>query len=711
MGNIKYYLKGVFLSYSQIFFSGSVSLGFVLMLVSFFDLGIGLSGVTALVTCQVCGRFFDFNKAAVFNGAYTYNALLVGLAMGSFYEWGISYFVILIIAALLTFFLTVWISGRLYNIGLPFLSLPFLVTIWILLLGLSNFSSIKLVSKDFFSLQSWFPHIFLSLSNVIDLFPFKDIVHIYLRSLSAVIFQFNDLAGLIIAIVILLRSRMAFALSIYGFLIGYSFYYFLDGDFAQIIYSYIGFNFILTSIALGGYYLVPSVKSHLLLFFVVPVNALILSALHTVFAQFQLPLYSLPFNLIVLLMIGALQMRPYTYGLQLVTFQQYSPELNHYKHFYYKKRFANSLYYHLFLPVMGEWHIAQGHDSKPTHTGEWKHAWDFDITDDHGKTYHGQGLDMKDYYCYELPVTAPAAGQVVTIKDGIDDNYIGQENLKNNWGNTLVIKHAEGLYSKLSHLKKGSVKTKEGDYVQSGEIIAKGGSSGRSPEPHLHFQVQANPYIGSQTMQYPLAYYLVKNHTGYTFHSFDIPKENDIVRNIIAHPVLSGFFDLVAGKELIWKIKDGNNAFEDKWSVYVDANNAKYLYCHSTKASAYFYNDGVLFYFTDFNGSRTSFLYKFYTAFQKILLGHYKGITVEDSLMPHFFFNKFVMSLQDLVAPFYHFTDGSYQFRFPEPDDKQNADAIVLETVCTGKIFGKNTKKIDSSMVLGDARNCTVRIE
>ncbi len=710
MLSIRNYLKGGFLSYSQIFFSDSLWLGVVLMLVSFFDPGIGVSGVIAVVTCQVCSRFFAFNKAAIFNGAHTYNALLLGLAMGSFYQLSLSYFIVLVIASILTFFLTVWIAGRLYLIGLPFLSIPFLVAIWILLLGLSNFSGIKLVSKTFFSFQAWFPGIFQSLSNAIDYFPCKDIIHIYLRSLGAIIFQFNDLSGLIIALVLLWRSRMAFALSIYGFLIGYAFYYFLEGDFAQIVYSYIGFNFILTAIALGGYFIVPSKRSHLLLFFVIPVNALILSALHTVFSQFHLPLYSLPFNLIVLLMIGALQMRQYTHGLQLVLLQQHSPEMNHYKSVYHSKRFAKDIYYHLFLPVIGEWHISQGHSGSITHKDAYQYAWDFDITDESGRTYNGSGLSLADYYCYERPVTAPAAGYIVTVMDGVSDNIIGQENLNNNWGNTIIIKHAEGLYSKLSHLKPGSIKVKEGSYVIGGEIIANSGSSGRSPEPHLHFQLQANPYIGSSTILYPIAYYLVKKEGQYAFHAFDIPKEGETVRNIITNPLLANFFDLPDGKELNWTVVDGEREYENKWSVCLAADGRKYLYCHLTGAIVYFYNDGVLFYFTDFYGSHKSYLYKFYLVFQKVLLGYYNGVNIEDALMPHFFFNPLIMYIQDFIAPFYHFTSGKYQFRFDELGKSQNSGSIAIQTKSEGIMFGKSRNGIKGEMQLNEDSTCKIEI-
>jgi len=708
--HISRYLTGIPISYAQIYFSNSVWLGLVLMLVSFADIGVGISGLTTIVICQVCAVFFNFNRAYIFDGAYTFNALMVGLAMGGLYQFSIPFLIVLVIAAMFTFFLTVWLSGRLALAGLPMLSLPFLITIWTIFLGVSNFSGFDLVGKQQYSLQEWCPQAFAAVTTFIDGFPLRDILHLYFRSLSAIFFQYNDLAGAVIAFALLLHSRMSFALTVYGFVIGYLFYYYLEGDFTPLVYSYIGFNFMLTAIALGGFFIVPSAKSHLLLLFVVPVTALLLSALHTVFSYFRLPLFSLPFNIIVVLMIGVLHMRFKSAGLQLVTLQQYSPEQNHYKSIYYQKRFQGQTYVHLFLPFIGEWYISQGHEGNITHKEGWKYAWDFDVRNNEGKTYKDPGIDVEDYYCYDLPVLAPGYGWVVKVMDGISDNLIKDVNLEQNWGNTVIIKHAEGLYSKLSHLKPYSIKVQEGDYVRTGELVASCGSSGRSPEPHLHYQLQATPYIGSQTLRYPLAYYLEKQEDSFSFHSFDYPAEGITVRNIVTTPLLANAFGFIAGRTLEWNIADGEKSRTERWEVYVDSYNRQYIFCRETKSVAYFVNDGTLFYFTDYYGRKNNFLYRFYLACHKVLLGCYKGVSVNDWLLPESFFNPAIRSVQDFVAPFYHFLEGFYSFSFLEADDYLDPRFIKVGTTSQGRFFGHAVKKTQSEIVIGEAGVESVKI-
>lgn len=706
-----HYLRSFPLSYAQIYFSNSLWFGLVLLAVSFADLGVGCSGIIAIVICQICARFFNFSELSIFDGAYTFNALMVGLAMGGLYQFSGEYLVALVMASMFTFFLTVWLSGRMAVSGTPMLSLPFLLTIWIVFLGLSNFSGFQLVGKQAFSLDRWYPEVFASVTAAVGKLPFHDLIHLYLRSLSAIFFQYNDLAGLAIAIALLFQSRMSFALTIYGFLIGYCFYYFLEGDFTPLIYSYIGFNFMLTAIALGGFFIVPSTKSHLLLLFVVPVTALLLSALHSMFSHIGLPLYSLPFNIVVAIMVGVLRMRYAAAGIQLVQVQQYSAEKNHYKTRYQEKRFAGQSYIHIGLPVIGEWYISQGHEGNITHKEGWKYAWDFDVRDGNNQTYREPGIQLTDYYCYELPVVAPAGGWVVAVIDGVPDNLIKDINLEQNWGNTIVIQHAEGLYSKISHLKAYTIKVKEGAYVRAGELIGLCGSSGRSPEPHLHFQLQATPYVGSHTLRYPIAYYLTSQEDRFQFHAFSIPKEGETVRNVVASPIVARAYQFIPGQQIHWQVHEGGKTSQQSWMAAVDAYNRTYLYCEQTKAVAYFISDGTVFTFTDFYGSTRSFLYAFYCANQRVLLGCYKGVSLQEASLPESFFPRPLRFIHDFTAPFFHYLKGDYQFRFSEVDNYLDPRKVNIETTTEGRAAGVVVSKSMALMQLGEEGFIQVMIQ
>lgn len=65
------------------------------------------------------------------------------------------------------------------------------------------------------------------------------------------------------------------------------------------------------------------------------------------------------------------------------------------------------------------------------------------------------------------------------------------------YGNTIIVDHGFGLYSLYAHLAKNNVS--EGTQLQKGEIVGIVGSSGLSPDEHLHFEIRVhgvpvNPY-------------------------------------------------------------------------------------------------------------------------------------------------------------------------------------------------------------------------
>lgn len=686
----KYYTQllweGLLNSFSQIYFSNGKMLAILLVVVTFFDVGGGLAGVLAILATQLTALLFNFDHKNIREGTYSYNSAMVGVAIGIFYQFNFSLIVLLVISSILTFLFTVWFLNHFAAKGLPFLSIPFLLVTWLIIIGGINFSALELQEKAELTLVTFFPQLFENTTNFITTLPFADVLILYFRSLGAILFQYNDLAGVVIALGILINSRISFLLSLYGFVLGFLFYRFMEADFSHLIYSYIGFNFILTAIALGGFFIVASSRSFLLLMFVIPLIAFIISGTHGLFQIFGLPLYSLPFNIIVLTVLYALNQRGETQKLHKVYIQHFSPEKNHYKHFNTVNRFSGQTYFNISLPVMGFWRISQGYNGKITHKDDYQFALDFDVTDTENKTYKKNGYELEDYYCFNLPVIAPASGWVVAVIDGIEDNAIKDVNLQQNWGNTIVIKHGEYLFSKLSHLKNKSILVTKGEYVYKGQVIAYCGSSGRSPEPHLHFQIQKSPFVGAKTLMHPIDYFLTKTNDSLQFHSFDVPKEQVEVCNINATPLLSKAFHFIPGQE-ICVTTNGNETI--KWEVFANSLNQTYIYCHKSKALAYFVNNGTLFYFTDYYGVNNTMLHHFYKASHKVLLGYYSGIEIYDKLLISDTFKKPLNILHDFTAPFFHYLTSNYYFSFVSIDNEHSPSEIHFTTTIKGKIMKK----------------------
>jgi urea transporter/murein DD-endopeptidase MepM/ murein hydrolase activator NlpD len=690
---VKYYLKlfleGFLNSYAQVYFSTGKLLAVLLILVTFFDVGAGLSGVIAVVITQLSALSFHFDHKNIREGTYSYNSAMIGVALGILYQLNFSLIIFITVASILTFLLTVWFMNQLAVKGLPFLSMPFLLVIWLVMLGGNGFSSLDLVAKTNYSLIQIYPELFYHVTEFVGTWPFADVFYMYFRSLGAILFQYNDLAGILIAVGILFQSRISFVLSLYGFVLGFLFYRYMEADFSQLIYSYIGFNFILTAIALGGFFIVASRRSLFLLVFVIPLIAMIISGTHGLFLFFNLPMYSLPFNITVLLVLYMLNQRAYPGKLHRVLYQHFSAEKNHYKYYNSLERFGNQAFFNISLPIIGFWRIPQGNDGLITHREDYRHALDFDVIDSNNQTYKNEGFEKTDYLCYDLPVISPANGTVVAVVDGIDDNGIGGVNLENNWGNTVVIKHAEYLYSKLSHLKKNSIEVKLNDFVSKGHLIGRCGNSGRSPEPHLHFQMQATPFVGSKTLLYPLGHYLTKEQEQFKLHSSDIPKEGELVSNITPTSLLSKAFGFIPGQILRWEVNKNGKKQEIIWEVFVSSLNATYLYCHKTKAVAYFVNDGTMFYFTEYYGNKGTLLHHFYKSAHRVLLAYYKGIEVKDRLLISDLFHGGLNFVHDFTAPAFHYLKSYYSSEFVRIDNEHSPSEIEIHSKCSGKLMEK----------------------
>lgn len=98
---------------------------------------------------------------------------------------------------------------------------------------------------------------------------------------------------------------------------------------------------------------------------------------------------------------------------------------------------------------------------------------------------------LEDYGIFGAKVMAPASGTVVSINNNEQDLVPGLDNFQSMVGSHIYLRLDEtGTFLILAHLKKGSIKVKEGQHVNEGEFLAQVGNSGSSSEPHLHIHHQ-----------------------------------------------------------------------------------------------------------------------------------------------------------------------------------------------------------------------------
>ncbi len=700
-------LPAIINSYAAIFFSTNKLMGTAILVVTFFNFYAGLSGLISVLFAIAIANSMGFDKLQLKNGIYSFNALLTGIGMGTFFDPGLVFFSLLLLAALLTLMLSVALGGWLGKNGLPFLSIPFVMTFWFVVLPSSLFENLGLTQRNIF----WMNEVYavggtamLDFFQTIEALPIHKMLDIYLRSISSIFFQNNILAGIILSVALLISSRIAFSLSVIGFLSAYLFAQFSGSEAASITYYNIGANYVMVSIAIGGFFVIPSRFSYLWAVLLVPLTSLVLLFMSKLFGVVQLPVFSLPFSFVVILFVYFLRLRISASKLKLTPIQYYSPEINLYTFNNNSERLAHYLYFPFYMPFWGEWTVTQGHDGEHTHKGDWGKAFDFMISDDKLKTHTSNGLLCENYYCYNKPVVAPADGIVEEIIDTVDDNEIGKVNTSNNWGNTIIIRHLPGLYTQMSHLKRGSFKVAKGAFVQRGDLLALCGNSGRSPIPHLHFQVQVTPAVGARTIDYPFAYYQQNVDSGTELRQFSKPAEGDVVSGVKGNNLLKKAFDIMPNSGMKYKYTDAKGVeVTEQWIAYTDAYNNKYLYCKETESSAYYVNDSTMFYFTAFYGNKKSLLYYFYLSAYKVFLGPMDSFVLHDRMpLNNITHKRTSIWLHDFIAPFYNYIRTEFSIHLESNENPFETEALVLKSEVNVKVMRKTRKESNSSIVVGD---------
>ncbi|MEV4735161.1 MULTISPECIES: M23 family metallopeptidase [unclassified Microbacterium] len=97
-----------------------------------------------------------------------------------------------------------------------------------------------------------------------------------------------------------------------------------------------------------------------------------------------------------------------------------------------------------------------------------------------------QGCSSSYHYGADL---ANGCGAAIYAANSGTVDYAGANG---NYGNYVRIQHGGGVSSGYAHIKPGGIAVRRGQWVESGQIIAYAGNTGRSFGCHLHFEVYLN---------------------------------------------------------------------------------------------------------------------------------------------------------------------------------------------------------------------------
>ena len=534
-------------SYASIFFIPDARIGAFFLVATFWFPNSAIAGLLSAIIGTATARFFQFSNIS--SGLYAYNSLLVGLAIGASFEMSTYLLGLIALSSILTIFMTVTVADALWRFErIPALSLPFVIVA----------VTMTFASQGFSELERYQHHVLAQSLHI------PDYIDHFFTALGATFFTPHPVAGLLIFIGIMLASPYLGFLAISGYIVGYFLYQTLSGSANNPMNYTNAFNFILTTMALGGIFMVPRISSFIVALLGAALAALVTMATQSFMQVYGLPVMAIPFLLTTLIILAALSKRVSSIPPYLLLDNPDLPEKSRERARLLEVRGGKINSIPVYTPFQGKWTVSQGFNGKHTHKEPWQHALDFIITHEK-KSYQGEGHVLTDYYCYGAPVFSPVYGTVVRCINDQPDNIIGEVDVEKNWGNLVLIHLVDGEYLLLCHLQEFSIQVFEGQVIIPGTLLANCGNSGRSPQPHLHMHIQKTALLGSPTVPFHLTHVLTQSPNEESiFRLYSRPVQGEFVSPLVTDAGLKQALHLPVGKQLLYRFKRNDEEWESR---------------------------------------------------------------------------------------------------------------------------------------------------
>jgi hypothetical protein len=381
-----------------------------------------------------------------------------------------------------------------------------------------------------------------------------DWIGMFFRSIGSLMFAPSIEVGLIVVCAILLWSRAAFAAGVMGWIVGAAVAVGVQDLGVTYYWLPAAHNYFVAGMAIGALFILPGHASLLLAGLAGAGASIFDAALQTLFPTFAyLPMAS---ALTIWTGLGTLALAGGRRGFWRNRSPHSPPEEAWWRDVTWAQRFGRSEPL-LALPVAGVVRIAQGFGGSLSHCEQFRHALDFMHPPAPPPTARGEVAAATSIW--KAAVTAPAAGFVERVRDGVPDNPLGGCNFSESWGNYVCIRLDQGGWALLAHFKQWSIAVQPGARVEIGTYLGTVGNSGRSPVPHLHLQVQDGPDPGASTIPFRIANYQSGPRADEALHEWNaakVPEQDALVTAAIANPTVHSMLASLSPGSSLWTVDE-----------------------------------------------------------------------------------------------------------------------------------------------------------
>lgn len=529
------------LAYGALLMEERPLVGALILLATLLDSNVGLPGLLAGLSALLARRLLHLPAQA--GESDLLNAIYVGLVLGAFHAANLRLYGLAALGGALVPVIAAALGPRLYAArALPLLGAPFLCTAWMLLPAAKALGIPLRGWADAFLYPAWLDA------------PWQSIF----STIGALYYVANPLSGLLLLFALLLASRLMTLAALAGGALAWGAVVVGGAAPGGTLALLAVFNGALTTLFLCTQTGV-TLRGALLGAAAALAAAAFSAGLLWTLWPLGLPPLSAPFLLAIWLMRAALHAGcdPYWARFWLASATQPEESLRRQK--MAQVRGVDPASLALRPPFAGRMAVSQGFDGAHTHRGAWRYALDF-VRTENGLSYGGNGNRLEDFHCFDQAVLSPAWGVVIACRNDIPDNFPGEMNLRDNWGNHVLIGLSSGESVLLAHLRQATVCVFPGQAVVPGQVIGRCGNSGRSLQPHLHLHVQQGAWLGAPTRPFHLTGYL--DDDGQFVLDGEI-RQGASIEHPVSNPGLAYALSLPAGR--LWNFAWS----EGRWALAV----------------------------------------------------------------------------------------------------------------------------------------------
>jgi urea transporter len=261
---------------------------------------VAIGGLVAVLVATLMAQWLRVDEAALNAGLYGFNAYLVGLALATFMTSTLQLWVYVVFGGAISVVVTLALGSVLKTWSVSALTAPFVLTAWLLLLGTNAFAGLD---------ASALPPVG-TIASIVPIDPdaanplhVADFVAGIFTSITQVFLKGHAPAGLLLLAGLAVNSVAAAVFSVVGALVAVATAHALGAESDLITAGLIGFNPVLTAIALGAVFYRPGPRVVVYTLLASALTVIVQGAMMAALTPFGIPTLTAAFVLVTWLFL------------------------------------------------------------------------------------------------------------------------------------------------------------------------------------------------------------------------------------------------------------------------------------------------------------------------------------------------------------------------------------------------------------------------